>query len=630
MEPPPGGPADSKKPFVAAIFPPPDTTSMGVDLQGEIEFSEWVHADAGRNKVYINPPLATPIKTKLSGKRLSITCKSQLSPNTTYTLGVLGSIKDLNGLPLESPFAWVFSTGNKIDSGTLSGRMAPYLGKPSLGFYAALYPHDSTFRQNFQHLKKNVNGITNQPNPLLEAPAYIVPADSLGRFVFHAIKPGRYGLLGFQDINANLKPNFGIEAMAIGPTLEISKMSESKTLTLSPYDTVPLKLVEAKWIGDKIRSGKLSEGFIRLKFNRQPHPLGCLSRDNYRLEKISKTPIPILDVNVHPVTGDIELFTSALEIDSTYLLTCPGIKDEYGKRIDSARGQSKVVIGQNLDTAKTEFIFFGPRKINGQSEKIIPDHLIPSHGLALYTSKLLSDSNFADLKNRFFVKLDTTLVSSTLNRSNPHVLSMQFSTIPLKGQRLQFSLKSIDSLKTGPKVSEVKKSLDSAKANPVKKDSVNSANPSPTPIALPSSIILATFTLADQTHLGSLPFSQHPSAFGSTLVLYNLTSPTEFSRRTPPQENFIWDSLPEGNYSADYFRDANGDGIWNPGSLSPWTVEEPMVHLSDSLEVKSPATKEAEEKAIREDSNDTIGEKATKNGAKKDMPVKKLAWPPIE
>ncbi|MEO6098033.1 MAG: hypothetical protein ABIW76_21165 [Fibrobacteria bacterium] len=47
------------------------------------------------------------------------------------------------------------------------------------------------------------------------------------------------------------------------------------------------------------------------------------------------------------------------------------------------------------------------------------------------------------------------------------------------------------------------------------------------------------------------------------------------------------DSLPEGFYAVDYFRDSNGDGVWHPGSLAPWAVQEPYVQWADSVEVKA-------------------------------------------
>ena len=45
------------------------------------------------------------------------------------------------------------------------------------------------------------------------------------------------------------------------------------------------------------------------------------------------------------------------------------------------------------------------------------------------------------------------------------------------------------------------------------------------------------------------------------------------------------DSLPEGRYALEWFKDVNGDGIWNPGDLSPWLPQEPFARRADTLTV---------------------------------------------
>ncbi len=589
MEAPPGGPVDSKHPFVAAVFPAPDTTRVSSELKVQVAFSEWVGADVERGKVYLNPPLPTKLKVKLSGNLLEVTSKSRLDTNTTYLLGVLGSVKDLNGLSLESPLELVFSTGPTLDSGRISGRVAPFQSKPSPNVFVALYPRDLIFRERFLHLTKRGDSAVKpepQPTPSKEKPTYLSPADSIGRFAFRSIKPGRYAMLGFQDINGNLTPDIGSEALAIGPTVEVTQTLEAKSLSLFAYDTVPLKLMEAKWISDKITPGALSEGSLRLKFNRNPHPLLSGVRETYKLRKASAASdskkavsIPVLEICTHPVTGEVELRTAPLEVDSQYVLSCPGLKDASGNSMDSARSSATFRISKATDTTHPELIVFGPRKVNGDQEKLGPDHLIPSRGLAAYYPRLLSDSTFADLKIRFGAKADTTPLALTLIRVNHHEFAIQISTLALKGQRLQFILKPSST----DKPAVIKSLVDSShKGRLEQKDTTKLAQIAPPP----QPITVASFSIADATKLGSLKFQQQPNAYGSKLILRSLSSPAEFSRPTPPSQEFVWDSLPEGWYAVDYFRDANGDGIWNPGSVSPWSVQEPYVMWADSIEVK--------------------------------------------
>ncbi len=604
MEAPPGGPTDTKKPYVSAVDPAPDALHISPELKARIAFSEWVDADVAHGKVYLNPPLASKLKTNLSGNLLTLSSKARLDTGTTYLLGVLGTVKDLHGLPLEGPFELVFGTGGKLDSGTLSGRVVPFQNRPTAGSFVALYPRGADLRLRFQHLNRKGDSAVIPaalPDPAKERPAYLTPSDSVGHFQFRSVRPGRYALLGFQDINANLNPDIGVEALAIGPTVEVSSSEESKTLALFAYDTVPVKMMEAKWVKES-GEGKPIDGTVRLKFSRAIHPLLCQLRESYAVHKagskdsiVNGARIPVLEVCVHPVTGEVELHTAPLFADSQYVVSCVGLTDPYGHPLDSARSRAPFRVTGTADTAYPTMIFLGPRKVNGEPEKIGMDKLMPNRGLAIYFPKLLTDSVMANLKSRLVVKADSSPVSYTLLRANHHEFAIQMPSIKLAGQRLQFSLLPYRA-DTG------NYRADTGKASP------------PVPFA--------SYTLMDATKLGSLKFTTEPSAFGSRMVLRSLSSPAEFSRLVPSVQEFVWDSLPEGWYALDYFRDANGDGIWNPGSLTPWSVQEPYVMWTDSLEVKPKSVGDGN--AVSGTDSTAVGVTATPIMHKR----KKFSWPP--
>ncbi|MEO6096645.1 MAG: Ig-like domain-containing protein [Fibrobacteria bacterium] len=600
MEAPPGGPADARRPYVAAVLPAPDSANVGRELRAEIVFSEWVDADAERGKIYLNPPLTKRLRTKLSGDRLAVTSTGLLDSNTTYVLGILGSIKDLHGLPLESPLQLAFGTGPRLDSGKLAGRQAAFQGKSSAGTFAALYPRGAELRARFQHLTHRNDSVVvppPQPDPFKERPAYIAPTDSLGRFEVKRMRPGRYGVLGFQDINGDLAPNVGSEALAIGPSVDIvagptggNPAQDFQSLTLFQYDTVPVRLVEARWAGEGWKDGKrgLATGTVRLKFTRFPHPTQFLRRESYVIRKLgpmqardSGAVVPIQDVGLDPATGEIELATPPLEADSQYTAAYRDLRDLYGNLADTARNRAAFKVGRDADTAKPMMVFLGPRRVSGDTPKLPLDGLIPARGLYAHYNRLLSDSTLAWLRAHLIVKLDTTPVAFTLARQSAHGFDLGFAPgIPLKGQRLSVALKADTSSKAAAPASPA----GAPKASSSGKDSA--AGPAAKPAAA-QSLPVAAFSLADAAKLGSLKFRQLPSAFGSRLVIRGLTSPMEYSRITPTSPEFTVDSLPEGFYAVDYFRDSNGDGVWHPGSLAPWAVQEPYVQWADSVEVKA-------------------------------------------
>lgn len=645
MEAPPGGPTDTKRPYVAAVLPAPDAANVPRELDARIKFSEWVAADAERGKVYLNPPLTRKLRTKLSGDELAVTSSARLDSNTTYILGVLGTVKDINGQPLENPLQLAFSTGPSLDSGRLSGTVVPFQNRPAAGAFAALYPRGAELRARFPHLtRRNDSAVvpSAQPDPRKERPAYIAPADSLGRFSFKRLRPGRYGLMGFQDINGDLDPNVGSEGLAIGPSVDIAAAAgEAQTLSLAPYDTVPLRLAEARWAAERMQ-GRKSLGTIRLKFNKPPHPIELLRKEAYTVRKAATAPsgkqpaapatgaiLPIQDICLNPVSGEVELHVGALDPDSAYEASCAGLRDPFGNLADSARSRATFKADTARDTSKTEMIFLGPRKINGEAPRLPLERFVPSRGMLVYHPRLLTDSMLTWLRAKLVAKVDTLPLAWTATRASHHEFWLQFAwTQPLKGQRLTLGLlpDSVPAAAAGkptPAPTSPVAPTAPKPALPTAKDSL------PAKPAVPQPAVFATFTVADAAKFGSVKFRQDRTAFGSRLVLRALGAPWEITRMTPASEEVVVDSVPDGYYAVDYFRDMNGDGVWQPGSLSPWAIQEPYVQWADSVEVKAGGVNRGDGKrpgaagaapGLSADSSKTVGSSGEAERV--------LAWPP--
>lgn len=663
MEPPPGGPEDTRRPYVVAVSPAPDTLGVGRDLDARIKFSEWVSKDVERGKVYLSPPLAKSVRTELRGDELRVTSAGRLDTNTTYVLGLTGSIQDLHGLPLEAPLELAFSTGSSLDSGKVAGTVLPLQAAPVPRAFAALYPRGTEVRARFQHLSRRHDSTIvpgAQPDPFREKPAYLAPADSLGRFAFRHVRPGRYGLLGFQDVNGNLAPDANAEALAIGPTVEAAAVAgPAQTLSLAPYDTARLRLAEAVWVHESLHAGR-SRGTVRLRFNHAPQPYQALRREIYSVavagpDSQPLAPVPVLDVCRNPFTGDIELSLPPLAPDSLYRAACAGLRDLSGNPIDTAHAGAFFRADTTAkDTAALRMTFLGPRRATGEPARLQADPIFPAAGLTAYYPRLLTDSLQGWLRGHLAARLDTAPQPFVLERRNHHEFFLKFPTIPLQGQRLVLSLAADSAGAIGPgggaaangprdgiQAAGPAAKTDTAAARPTaaspdsaahgasaRPDSSRAATRTakadtaakPAPAAP-----VASFTVADASKLGSLRFGQDRSAYGSRLLIRALASPFESAHATPPADSFTIDSLPPGYYAVDYFRDANGDGLWNPGSVDPWSVAEPYVHWADSVEVKPGEVVRGD--GLRPGARRPAGadSSTTERAA---APARKLAWPP--
>ncbi len=98
--------------------------------------------------------------------------KDTLLPNTTYTLNFYKGIKDVNEGNVLRNFTYVFSTGDKIDSGQIGGTVTVALtGKPDSSLVVILHK-----KRGFGCCKRTA--IVDHK------------ADTLGQFLFQHIEKG--------------------------------------------------------------------------------------------------------------------------------------------------------------------------------------------------------------------------------------------------------------------------------------------------------------------------------------------------------------------------------------------------------------------------------------------------------
>lgn len=128
--PPTGGPRDSIPPVMLKALPADST----LNFKGNkivLTFDEYIQLDKAEEQLVVSPvPKTNPvIEAKL--KEVTIKIKDTLEENTTYSINFGKSLKDLNeGNPYKN-FTYLFSTGNQLDSGRLSGKVViAETGKP--------------------------------------------------------------------------------------------------------------------------------------------------------------------------------------------------------------------------------------------------------------------------------------------------------------------------------------------------------------------------------------------------------------------------------------------------------------------------------------------------------------------
>ena len=179
----------------------------------------------------------------------------ELKNNTTYTLTLGNALKDLRGNAIAPPFQLAFSTGNHIDSLSLSGKvlltqeMVAAKELPSIGLYPL-----GTERSKRNYLKKYRDSLLNAPDtvPFLtkEIPLFFTQADSNGFFKVIGLSPGKYRIVAFVDANGNRRLDQTTEPGGIYGDISLDSLfKDSLWLPLGNLDTSEVVLDSVKQLG---------------------------------------------------------------------------------------------------------------------------------------------------------------------------------------------------------------------------------------------------------------------------------------------------------------------------------------------------------------------------------------------
>lgn len=181
---PTGGKEDTEPPKVK-VSNPPNKSTFFTGKKIEIQFNEFIQP-VGFAQTLVSPPVAIKPDIRANGRKLTVLFKSELLPNTTYTINFGDDIKDLNQGNVMSNFSYVFSTGAVLDSQKIEGNVR--LAKddmPAEGIVVALFQAENAF-------------------PILtEKPRYFAKTNKQGAFQIENIKPGKYEVFGLKDQNMN-------------------------------------------------------------------------------------------------------------------------------------------------------------------------------------------------------------------------------------------------------------------------------------------------------------------------------------------------------------------------------------------------------------------------------------------
>lgn len=182
---PTGGEVDITPPKTLVIQPASGITNYEGN-RIEFIFDEYIVYSSGLDKLLITPPMPEKPKISVKGKKLIINLPENLADNTTYNISLLGAVSDYNAGNSLNILKYVFSTGDFIDSASISGVVKnAYNNKTIDKITVGLYSVDDT-------------------SILINSkPMYLSQTNSSGNFKIENVKEGYYILAAIEDKNLN-------------------------------------------------------------------------------------------------------------------------------------------------------------------------------------------------------------------------------------------------------------------------------------------------------------------------------------------------------------------------------------------------------------------------------------------
>jgi hypothetical protein len=137
-----GGPRDTIPPKVLKMVPENLQTNFKGD-KVEIQFDEYFKLVNEAKEFSVSPEFELQPLLKVKKKVLEISFQDTLEKNTTYTLNFGKGVADINESNPIKNFTYVFSTGPKLDSLSISGKVInSTTGLPEIDAVVMVFPKD--------------------------------------------------------------------------------------------------------------------------------------------------------------------------------------------------------------------------------------------------------------------------------------------------------------------------------------------------------------------------------------------------------------------------------------------------------------------------------------------------------
>jgi hypothetical protein len=263
---PPGGPEDRNPPHLLRISP--DTNALNARPRDvDLRFDEIINERPARggqdlSALFLISPRRGRVDVRWKRSRIEIRPRRGWAPNTTYTITQLPGVSDLRGNADTVEHKYIFTTGPSRATSNIRGQVFDWVAgraAPRAYVEAVQLPDSLTYSEY---------------------------TDSLGRFTFQYLPPGRYHLRSVIDANTNR-------------VIDRRELFDSVTVTLA--DTLQREMLA--FIHDSLGPG-VSEVSItdsltlRVALDKPLQPNVAVTREQFSIRAADSSVVPITAVLV--------------------------------------------------------------------------------------------------------------------------------------------------------------------------------------------------------------------------------------------------------------------------------------------------------------------------------------------
>lgn len=222
---PPGGKKDTIAPKLIASIPKMRAKNVK-PKQVELFFDEYINVENLPQKTIITPGSGMTFDYRAKPTSVVLIFNEPLKDSTTYTISFTDGIRDASERNPATNLKLVFSTGDQLDSLSLSGTVSNVTtGTTVEGALVGLYtPRDTLDAQRIK-------------------PVYYTKTDTSGRFTIENIKAGEYDVLAFTDKNNNFLFNPNGEDIGFAKErVKLDKPVSELAIQLFEQNTTPIRV----------------------------------------------------------------------------------------------------------------------------------------------------------------------------------------------------------------------------------------------------------------------------------------------------------------------------------------------------------------------------------------------------